>query len=255
MAADLAAALDELGRAQSLLVALDFDGTISPIVAVPSLARPVPGVLELLGRLAAAPGTQVVLVSGRARHDLARVSGAEEVATLIGSHGQELGADLTLTQDESALLADIRDAVGAAVAGIRGVRVEDKPAGLAVHVRGCATADGERALDLVRGLADTMAGTFCLEGKRVIEMSTRPLDKGSALRALIEDDPARRVLFAGDDITDESAMAALRAHDITIRVGPGPSLARYRVRDPAGMVEVLTLLTDIRLHGAEPHGR
>ena len=108
MSPDLLAALEAPGRAERLLVALDFDGTISPIVAVPSDARPVPGALDLLGRLAAAPGTQVVLVSGRSRRDLAAVSGAGGVAMLIGSHGQEIGADLALTEDEVALLAEVR---------------------------------------------------------------------------------------------------------------------------------------------------
>jgi trehalose 6-phosphate phosphatase len=246
MSPDLLEELEGLRGVERLLVALDFDGTISPIVAVPSDARPVPGVLGLLGRISGAPGTEVALVSGRARRDLAAVSGAGDVAILIGSHGQEIGADLDLTPDESVLLGDIRDAVGATVAGIPGVRVEEKPAGLAVHVRGCSAADAARALDLVRGLTDALAGTFCLEGKLVIELSTRPLDKGSALRALIGADPARRVLFAGDDVTDESAMAVLRPQDISIRVGPGESLARFRVPDPQAMVEVLTRLAGIR---------
>jgi trehalose 6-phosphate phosphatase len=254
MSPDLLAALESLGAAERLLVALDFDGTISPIVAVPSDARPVPGALHLLGRLSAAPGTQVVLVSGRARRDLAAVSGAGAVAVLIGSHGQEIGADLALTEDEVALLDEVRAGVAVAVGDIPGVRVEDKPAGLAVHVRGCTQADGERALDLVRDLADVMAGTFCLEGKLVIEMSTRPLDKGSALRALIEADPARRVVFAGDDVTDESAMAVLRADDIAIRVGAGQTLARYRVPDPQSMLEVLSVLAHVRAVGSTEPG-
>jgi trehalose 6-phosphate phosphatase len=246
MSPELRDALAEMGRADRLLVALDFDGTISPIVAVPSAARPVPGALEVMAQLASAPGTEVVLLSGRARQDLASVSGAGEWATLIGSHGQEVGADLTLTEDESTLLAEVRAGVRAAVAGVPGVRVEHKPAGLAIHVRGCTDTDAERALDLVRGLADEMAGTFCLEGKLVIELSTRPLDKGSALRALIEADPARLVLFAGDDITDESAMAVLRPDAVAIRVGEGESLARYRVPDPQSMLEALATLATIR---------
>jgi trehalose 6-phosphate phosphatase len=247
MSPELRRALAEAGRADRLLVALDFDGTISPIVAVPSAAGPVPGALELLDRLASVPGTEVVLLSGRALHDLAAVSGAGESATLIGSHGQEVGADLTLSTEEASLLGDVQTRVAEAVGDIPGVRVEHKPAGLAVHVRGCTDADAERALDLIRGLADELAGTFALEGKLVIELSTRPLDKGSALGALIATDPGCRVLFAGDDITDESAMAVLRPQDVSIRVGPGQSLARFRVHDPVEMVEVLALLTDIRL--------
>jgi trehalose 6-phosphate phosphatase len=248
----LSAALDELGRAPWLLVALDFDGTISPLVAVPSAARPVPGALDLLARLAGAPGTEVVLVSGRARHDLATVSAAEGVATLIGSHGQEIGADLIPSEAESELLAHVRTRVAEAVGGIPGVRVEDKPAGLAVHVRGCAEPDADRAVDLIRALAVELPGMYCLEGKLVIELSTRPLDKGSALRALIATDPARRVLFAGDDVTDESAMAVLRPDDVSIRVGPGESLARFRVQDPFEMLDVLATLTHARLRGPAP---
>lgn len=250
MSPELRKALEELRQVERLLVALDFDGTISPIVAVPSQARPVPGALERMARLSAAPGTEVVLVSGRSRQDLALVSGAADVATLIGSHGQEIGADLTLGDEEAVVLAEVRTQVADAVGDIPGVRVEDKPAGLAIHVRGCSDADADRALDLIRGLADNLAGTFCLEGKLVIELSTRPLDKGSALLALIAADPSRKVLFAGDDVTDESAIAALRPQDISIRVGPGRSLARYRVPDPIAIVEVLALLAKIR----EPSG-
>jgi trehalose 6-phosphate phosphatase len=252
MSPDLRQALAELGAAPSLLVALDFDGTISALVAEPSAARPVPGALELMARLSQAPSTEVVLVSGRSRRDLAQVSGAADIALLVGSHGQEIGADLSLGDPEAALLADVRTTVADAVGDIPGVRVEHKPAGLAIHVRGCSDADAERALELIRGLADHLAGTFCLEGKLVIELSTRPLDKGSALRRLIATDPGRRVLFAGDDLTDESAMAVLRPEDISIRVGPGQSTARFRVEHPGEMVDVLALLTDIRLRGPEP---
>jgi trehalose 6-phosphate phosphatase len=252
MSPDLSRALIDLGRAPSLLVALDFDGTLSALVAEPSAARPVPGALEVLARLAAAPGTEVVLVSGRARRDLATVSGAEGLAMLIGSHGQEVGADLVPSEDEAALLADVRIRVAQAVGGIRGVRVEDKPAGLAVHVRGCAEPDGARAVDLIRALAAESSGVYSLEGKLVIELSVRPLDKGAALGTLIASDPARRVLFAGDDVTDESAMAVLRPEDLSIRVGPGPSMARFRVQDPVEMVDVLATLTHVRLREPEP---
>jgi trehalose 6-phosphate phosphatase len=246
MSPDLHRALEELADGERLLVALDFDGTISPIVAVPSEARPAPGVLELLQSLSASPTTEVVLVSGRSRRDLAEVSGAEGVATLVGSHGQEIGADLTPDAHEAAALVEIRGRVSELVEAFPGIRVEDKPAGLAVHVRGCSEPDTQTALELVRRLTDSLPGTFSLEGKLVVELSLRPLDKGSALRALIAADPGRRVLFAGDDVTDESAMAVLRPTDLAIKVGPGPSLARYRVPDPPAMVEVLSLLAKLR---------
>lgn len=255
MRPDLRAALESLAGEPRLLVALDFDGTLSPIVAVPSEARPAPGVLDLLRQIAASPTTEVVLVSGRSLSDLASVSGAAGIATLVGSHGQEVGADLTLPDDEATTLAEVRARVAHSVGAIPGVRIEDKPAGLAVHVRGCSEPDALRALQRVRDLAALLPDTFTLEGKLVIELSMRPLDKGSALRSLIESDPERRVLFAGDDVTDESAMAVLGPTDLAIKVGPGESLARHRVPDPQAMVEVLAVLADIRVPGgSEPAG-
>ena len=246
MTPELGAELADLARAERLLVVLDFDGTISPIVGVPSDARPLPGALDRLEQLGATPGTEVFLLSGRARDDLAQVSGAGEVAGLIGSHGQESGTQVPLTAQESALLAGVRAEVMSTVAGLPGIRVEDKPAGLAVHVRGMPDAQGAAATEQVRAIAHRAEGTFCLEGKLVIEISVRPLDKGSALRALIDADPDRRVLFAGDDVTDESAMAVLRSTDVAIRVGSGESLAQHRVAGPPEMVEVLGSLARLR---------
>ncbi len=75
--------------------------------------------------------------------------------------------------------------VAESVGHIAGVRVEDKPAGLAVHVRAMRRGRRPRALELIRALAVELPGTFALEGKLVIELSTRPLDKGAALRGLI----------------------------------------------------------------------
>ena len=252
MTPELGAELADLAREERILVVLDFDGTISPIVPVPSDARPLPGALDRLEQLGAIPGTEVFLLSGRARADLAQVSGAGRVAGLIGSHGQESGADVPLTAQESALLTGIRAEVMSTVAGLPGIRVEDKPAGLAVHVRGMPDTQGAEATEQVRAIAHRTEGTFCLEGKLVIEIAVRPLDKGSALRALIDADPDRRVLFAGDDVTDESAMAVLRSTDVGIRVGSGESLAQHRVAGPPEMVEVLGTLA--RLRGGDGEG-
>jgi trehalose 6-phosphate phosphatase len=246
MTPELREALTRLCRSPRLLVALDFDGTISELVAQPGAARPVPGALAQLERLSRAPGTQVALVSGRARADLAEVSGAVELALLIGSHGQEVGGDVTLGAAERALLGTVRAEVSAGPGTLPGAAVEDKPAGLAVHVRGCAADVARTVLAQAEAIAARHPGVHCLEGKMVIELSVRPLDKGSALQMLIDEDPARRVLFAGDDVTDEAALRALRPDDVGIKVGSGASAAAHRVADPDAMVEVLGLVGRLR---------
>jgi trehalose 6-phosphate phosphatase len=249
MTPDLREALVRFAASPRVLVALDFDGTISHLVPVPGAARPVPGALAQLERLSRAPATDIALVSGRARADLAGVSGAAELALLVGSHGQEVGSDVALAADEHQLLAALRAAVAAGPGTLPGVRVEDKPAGLAVHVRGSDPEVARAAVIAVEDIAAREPSVHCLEGKMVIELSVRPLDKGSALRMLIETDPGRSVLFAGDDVTDEAALRALRGQDVGIKVGSGPSGAQFRVPDPEGMVEVLALVGRLRESG------
>lgn len=243
---DLRAAIASLDPDRPLLVALDFDGTLSHLVPEPSAARPAPGVLHWLEHLGRCALTDVVLISGRALHDLADVSRAADIALLIGSHGQEHGAAVPLGADEAAQLAELRRAVTEETAGIQGVRIEAKPAGFAVHVRQCTQADAADAVRRVRELANRHPGVHVIEGKMVIELSVRPLDKGGALRALIASNPDRRVVFAGDDVTDEAAMAVLRADDISIKVGDGDTIARHRIADPAEMVDVLEAIAGVR---------
>jgi trehalose-phosphatase len=243
---DLALAIDGLDPDQALLVALDFDGTLAHLVPQPADAQPAPGVLAALQRLAAAPRTDVVIISGRALHDLAQVSGAADLALLVGSHGQEQGTVVALSPDESAALARLRQAADRVTATAPGAWREDKPAGFAVHVRACGPDDAERVVAAVRELAGRPPAAHVVEGKAIIELSVRPLDKGAALRALLAGHPGRRVLFAGDDVTDEAAMAVLGERDITIKVGPGPTIARHRIADPAEMVALLAEVARVR---------
>ena len=66
----LESALRELARVPTLLVALDFDGVLAPIVEQPDQARPLPDSLSALRRLVGAQGLHVALVSGRSLSDL-----------------------------------------------------------------------------------------------------------------------------------------------------------------------------------------
>jgi trehalose 6-phosphate phosphatase len=244
--ADLSRAIHGLDPRISLLVALDFDGTLSHLVAEPSRARPASGVLEALQRLAQAPLTEVLIISGRALHDLARVSGASDIALLIGSHGQERGGTVALSGAESADLAWLLAAAQEITSRAHGAWIETKPAGFAIHVRACTPEDAERVVAGVRTLASRTPGVHTVEGKMITEVSVRPLDKGAALLSMIERHRDCGVLFAGDDATDETAMAALRENDISIKVGPGPTIARYRVAGPEQMVAVLAEVALVR---------
>ena len=83
-----------------------------------------------------------------------------------------------------------------------------------------------------------------LHGKDVVEMSVLRASKGEALTALRDELGAPVVLYAGDDVTDEHAFEALHDDDVTIKVGDGTTVARYRVDGPDELVAALAALAD-----------
>ncbi len=247
MTEPLLAQLRELLAHRPVLLALDFDGVLAPLVDVPSTARALPGTAELLAALARVEGVQVALVSGRSLADLRLVAQvpANSALLLVGSHGAEWGdAGLaatgpTLDDDARQRLALVRSAFTTIAARHPGVHVETKPAGVVLHTRAASRADAASATAAGLAAASAVPGARVSQGKEVVEVSVVRADKGSALNRLRDALAVRAVLYAGDDVTDEDAFAVLGPGDIGIKVGPGPSRAAYRLPDPAAVQSLL----------------
>jgi len=194
------------------LIALDFDGTLAPIVADPATSRPVPGVVATLHELAAA-GARVAIVTGRDAETVLALGGelaGIENLQVSGLHGAETWQHGKLaTQPEPAGMAELRTALPALLPA--DVWLEDKRLSLVVHTR--QAADPERALAELREPVSRLATEHGLQthpGKLVLEIRIPELSKATALDSLLRDDtPA--ALFAGDDLGDLPAAAALRA--------------------------------------------
>ncbi|WNV75589.1 trehalose-phosphatase [Geodermatophilus sp. DSM 44513] len=240
--ADLAAALPALARRRPLLVASDYDGVLAPLVGDPSAAVPVPGAAEALARLAARDDVVVALVSGRGVADLQAVSGFRGAHRWIGSHGAEYDGPLT------GQLAARRDALAERlaplVAAVPGARLEVKPASVAVHVRQVADRAAATAL-LAEADAAADPSLTKKPGKEVLELAVTDADKGSALLRLRADVGAAAAVYLGDDRTDEDAFRALSPGDLTVKVGDGDTVARYRIADPAAVVVLLDTLAGL----------
>ncbi|MHA6621688.1 trehalose-phosphatase [Pseudonocardia sp. DLS-67] len=244
---DLGAAVRALARTPRLLVALDFDGVLAPIVSVPSDARPLPASAAALDELAALPDTTVALLSGRGRADLAAVSGFGSPIRLIGSHGSEFDDDASLLDDgQRARLDQLATELAKLVDDEPGVTLEPKPAGVAVHVRNAPADVGTRVLDAVRAGPARRDGIEATPGKAVLDLSVARMDKGAALDLLRERVAADAVLFAGDDVTDETAFARLRPGDVGVKVGPGDTAAPHRVDAPPDIAALLQQLVRAR---------
>lgn len=243
----LTARVRDLLVRRPVLVALDFDGVLAPIVDEPSAARALPGTTDLLAALAEVEGVHVALVSGRALDSL---RAAAELPTdsrlvLVGSHGAQLdGVDLELDDVAAQHLSTLSTAFEQIAAHHPGVQVETKPAGVVLHTRrasraaaGAATAAGLAAAD--------GPGYHVTQGKEVVEVSVIETGKGIALQRLRDELGAVAVLYAGDDVTDENAFAVLGEGDVGIKVGEGETLAAWRVSDPTAMQSLLrTMVAD-----------
>jgi trehalose 6-phosphate phosphatase len=239
---DLDAALAVLAGHRPLLLASDYDGVLAPLHDDPSAAVPEQGAAEVLSRLSSVDGVTVALVSGRGVADLRTTSGFTGSFRWVGSHGAEFDGPL------SGELAARRDQLAAAlepvVAGTPGARLEVKPASVAVHVRQVADRDRAAALlEQARARADS--SLTMKPGKDVLELAVTDADKGSALRRLGAELGAAATLYLGDDLTDEDAFRALGAGDVTVKIGEGPTDARYRVADTVAAVALLRRLADL----------
>jgi trehalose 6-phosphate synthase/phosphatase len=260
----LAAAVAGLARRPAVLVALDFDGVLAPIVDDPDAAAPLPRSAAAVAELTRLPGVRVALVSGRTLADLRRLAAlppdvAGSVA-LIGSHGaqvadadgRDVGAAGRLDPGSLDLLTRASAALHAISARHPGTSVEDKPAGTALHTRRAARDVAQTATrEAVEGPAG-WPGVHPILGKEVVDLSVVAMTKGVALRALrakLGLPAGSATLYVGDDVTDEHAFAVLDddAGDVTVKVGPGPTAARHRVDDPQTVADLLHQLLRLRV--------
>lgn len=218
--------IEELAGATTLLVASDFDGTLAEIVVNPDRAAPLPRAAAALSRLAALPRTHVAVISGRRRHDLL-TRFPDPRMILIGEHGADDG---NYEAPVSEALIEARRIVEETASRIAAARVEAKTRSVVFHYR---QADpGTEDLDELRRRLVALPGVTVIEGKKVMEATVSTIDKGDAVDLLRHRLGAERILFVGDDVTDESVFPRLGAGDVGIHVGEGPTNAAHTLPDP-----------------------
>jgi len=243
------------------LVASDFDGTLSPIVADPAAAFAAPGAANALGRLAASAGT-VAIITGRPAAEAVALGGFAAIDGLIvlGHYGAERWQAGVLAAapaaDGVAVARRALPGLLAAAGAADGTRIEDKGSALAVHTR--RASDPEAALARLREPVAALAADAGLSlepGRFVLELRPQGTDKGAALRALASERAARSLLFCGDDLGDLAAfaaVAALRADGVpgctVCSLSPeAPEVAASSdivVDGPPGVVSLLNALAD-----------
>jgi trehalose 6-phosphate phosphatase len=243
------------GARRTLL--LDLDGTLAPIAPTPSEAVVPAATLQALARLIVR-GWTIAVVSGRPAAQVRRLVPVRGVR-VFGGHGLEgtwsgSGRRPT-TPRERRRLAHLADAVSRLAADTRGVMIELKPTGVAVHDR--LVPRRHRASwrrRLARWLADAdLRGLDRTRGKCVVELRAAAADKGRVVRTLPRRPGAPRpdasLVGIGDDRTDEDLFRALRGRGLAVRVGRADarSVARSRLSSPAAVQRFLIELARVEL--------
>lgn len=257
---ELEDALEHFAERETVVVGLDFDGVLAPIVLDPTTAHMLPATAEAVARLAAAPGVDVAVVTGRSAHDVVALAALPTGTRVIGSHGAEWGRSvdtgdgpvlesepLDLTEEQVTLLRDLERETMALAAEVDGAWVQTKPTAVVLHTRRLDAATAEA---LTRRTLDGPAardGVRVVVGKQVVEMAVLEVTKGDAMVRLKNSAGASAAFYAGDDTTDEDAFRSLdlAAGDVTVKVGAGETAAGYRVTDPEEFSVVLMRLVDL----------
>ncbi|MEU9382346.1 trehalose-phosphatase [Streptomyces sp. NPDC048279] len=208
-----------LSQPRSALVGLDFDGTLAPIVADPEQARAHPDAVPALAALAPKVAA-VAVITGRPTEIAVRYGGFAGVSGLdhlvvLGHYGAErwdaATGEITAPPPHPGIAA-VRAELPAVIAGVgaQGTWTEDKGHALAVHTR--RADDPQAAFEALRapltGLA-TRHGLIVEPGRLVLELRPPGMDKGVALRAYAREIGAGVILYAGDDLGDIPAFAAV----------------------------------------------
>lgn len=260
----LAPALESIEEIRGLLtgkrpfIALDYDGTLTPIVERPDLAILPEAMRGIVTKLA--KQCPVAVISGRDLNDVKALVGIDSLF-YAGSHGFDISgpAGRRIASQQGDEFLPVLDRAEKALRGmldnVPGALVERKKFSIAVHYRKVEKAQLQAVEKAVDQVLAAHAGLRKGKGKKVFELQPEiDWHKGKALcwlmNALDLDRPDILPFYIGDDVTDEDAFKTLQGGGIGILVRdeksgetPRRSAARYALdncREVQGFLENLT---------------
>jgi trehalose 6-phosphate phosphatase len=230
-----------------VVVVFDFDGTLSPIVGDPRAAALRPRTHTLLRRLAGV--VPCAVLSGRPRADVARRLRGIALREIVGNHGLGIATPDVAARASRQVRRWLR-VLGAALASLDGVVVEDNRLSVAVHYRHAARP--LQARRVVMEVVGRLGPLRVVGGKRVVNLlPVGGPDKGTALAAIRTRVGCDTAIYVGDDETDEDVFrAADPACVLGIRVGRSArSSARYFIDGQRRIDDLISILTAARTGG------
>jgi len=251
--------LDELNgqlTQKDVFVFLDYDGTLTPIVATPDLAvlsDEMRGVVQKL-----ASRYTVSVVSGRATDDVrskVQINGI----FYAGSHGFEIvdpGGKVEVNQEAQGIrsvIDEVHEKLSGKLKNVSGALVENVKYTISSHYRLVSESDFPKVEKAVQDILKEYPNLRKTDGKKVFELRPKiDWHKGKAvnwiLNVLKYHPDEHLAIYIGDDVTDEDAFAALEGKGFGILVADPlrSSKAKYFIRDPQDVKKVLEYLIQLK---------
>ena len=260
---------DLVAVAPDVVVGLDFDGTLSPIVDQPEEAVIHPDAPAALAALATRVRA-VVVITGRPARQVVELGHLEDLAdglpagarhAVLGQYGHERwdsGSRRFTSPEPPPALQAFRDELPGILEaeGAAGALVEEKGLAVAVHTRRLPDAkDAFARLEQALAAAAERHGLTLEPGRLVLEIRAPGMHKGLALREAFEQNHGAGVLFVGDDLGDLEAFQAARSlrdegvPALLVCSGSDEEEALHEVSDmvvpgPVGVLELLARLAE-----------
>lgn len=227
--------MNDFNKAAKRCILLDYDGTLSPIQKVPSMAAPTDDLINLLTSLTADERNEVVIISGRDAPTLDAWLGHLPIS-LVAEHGAAVKMKGSDWKEQATMSAEWKDKVRPMmqlfVKRCAGSFMEEKKSTLAWHYRNTHPDLGfSRSRELRNSLLQLSANTplQIIDGNKVLEVRMIGVDKGATAQNMLKTLHPDFVLCIGDDTTDEDMFRALTDRGYTIKVGRGNTAAWYTI--------------------------
>ncbi len=253
--------IKELLSNKFILLLLDYDGTLMPIVKTPSKAIIHKDTKGLLQKLSRSPYCKIGIISGRKLEDIKNIVGVDGI-TYVGNHGLEIqGPKIKFESQVSprlkSIICNIATDMQERLSGIKGALIEDKGLTLSIHYRLVSKKDMPVFEKIVYEVTNPYMVSDKIKvnsGKKVYEIKP-PVrwDKGKIVLWLLARQQfisgVKDVLpiYIGDDITDEDAFKVLKRKGLTVFVGrPGNSKADYYLKNAEEVIKFLRSILNLQ---------
>jgi trehalose-phosphatase len=246
---------NRIQKALNVFLFLDYDGTLTPIVSRPDLARCPKEVKALLEKLRDFPKIALAIISGRSLEDLKQKIGVPGLI-YVGNHGLEIENPAgqyrkKLSPPRENEMRQMKRNLQDSFSNITGILLEDKGPILAIHYRNVLP----RHFDSIRSTIEKELQSLedrweIASGKMVYEIRPKvDFNKGQAVQGILRSSPLPGVLpiYLGDDRTDEDVFRAIKGLGINVFIGPEgvTSDADYYLNNPSQVHEFLLRLKEL----------